>query len=249
MHSCDSTTTIEQSPLRTATHGIPVTAQVRHLRIDSPSSSISPMFKSLQSKQPTAVTLDNMLIGRRTGQCSIHDAATEVQAVLPLPCGTQVRSRGAVRHLTEADKAQNRYIDTIFAVLGTSDDASLQTTGPPWVLCIDDDVDFANSLKLRLQQYGIEVFQAFSGMAGYRTAFVSPAKAIILDQWMPDGNGEYVLRRLKENPVTRDIPVIVLTGSRDRMLERNMYNLGAAKFFNKPVPWEELWAELKQHTG
>ena len=62
---------------------------------------------------------------------------------------------------------------------------------------------------------------------------------------MPDCNGEYILRRLKENPVTQDIPVIVLTGTKDQALARRMHNLGAARFLTKPVNWEVLWAELR----
>ena len=78
---------------------------------------------------------------------------------------------------------------------------------------MDDDPDFAAMLKLRLQQHGVDVLHAFAGMEGYRFAFTHEAQAIILDQEMPDGNGEYILRRLKESPVTEGIPVIVLTGT------------------------------------
>jgi DNA-binding response OmpR family regulator len=82
-------------------------------------------------------------------------------------------------------------------------------------------------------------------MEGYRFAFTHEAQAIILDQEMPDGNGEYILRRLKESPATEGIPVIVLTGTKDQALARRMYNLGAARFLTKPVDWEDLWAELQ----
>ena len=115
----------------------------------------------------------------------------------------------------------------------------------PWVLCVDDDPDFAATLKLRLQQHGVDVLHAFAGMAGYRSAFTHEAQAIILDQEMPDGNGEYILRRLKESPVTEDIPVIVLTGRKDQALARRMYNLGAARYLTKPVDWDDLWAALQ----
>ena len=117
----------------------------------------------------------------------------------------------------------------------------------PWILCVDDDREFVESLKWRFAQHGVEVAQAFAGMAGYRTAFTTRARAILLDQDMPDGNGEYVMRRLKENTVTRDIPVVIVTGARDRMLERKMYNLGAAGYFTKPIAWDELWAELRRY--
>lgn len=117
----------------------------------------------------------------------------------------------------------------------------------PAVLCVDDDREFADSLKRRLEPHGVEVVQAFAGMDGYCTAFARPVQAIILDCRLPEGDGEYVLRRLKENPVTQHVPVIVLTCAQDRALERRMYNLGAVQFFSKPVDWDELWAELERH--
>jgi len=130
-----------------------------------------------------------------------------------------------------------------------ADDRPEQQIPRPWVLCVDDDVEFANLLRLRLNQYGVDVLQAFAGMAGYRFAFTHEARAIILDQEMPDGNGEYVLRRLKENPVTQDIPVIVLTGRKDQSLARRLSNSGAARMLTKPPDWDELWAELRPHLA
>lgn len=145
-------------------------------------------------------------------------------------------------------------IDTIFAALGW-DESFLETLGKdsevaqdeaPWVLCIDDDDEFSAALRVRLEQQGVKVIRAAAGMAGYRHAFTTPAQAIILDFRMPDGNGDYVLRRLKENPVTKDIPVIVLTGEKNRALERTMFNLGAAEYLTKPYTWDTLWAALRR---
>jgi DNA-binding response OmpR family regulator len=157
-------------------------------------------------------------------------------------------------HETEAHRQWRPYIDTIFAALGgnqagreesRSDDPSPNAVTRPWVLCVDDDPELAAMLKLRLEQHGVDVLHAFAGMEGYRFAFTHEAQAIILDQEMPDGNGEYILRRLKESPVTELIPVIVLTGRTDQALARRMYNLGAARFLTKPVDWKNLWAELQ----
>jgi DNA-binding response OmpR family regulator len=115
-------------------------------------------------------------------------------------------------------------------------------------LCIDDDSELSFTLKLRLEQHGIQVLRAFAGMEGYRYACVTPAQAIILDYEMPDGNGDYVLRRLKESQLTRNIPVIVLTGHKDRSLERKMVNLGAAAYVTKPCEWARLWTVLSRHV-
>jgi CheY-like chemotaxis protein len=155
------------------------------------------------------------------------------------------------------DASRAQLMDDVFAALAVDDDVAdvsdnagagnSSEAEQPWVLSIDDDEAFSYALQLRLQKHGVGVQRAFAGRAGYRTAFRSQAHAIILDYELPDGNGDYVLRRLKENPVTRDIPVISLTGKRDRQVERTMYSLGAAAFFNKPYVWSELWAELQRH--
>lgn len=117
-----------------------------------------------------------------------------------------------------------------------------------WILCVDDDPDIARCLEMRLGEHGIAVRRAVEGMEGYRRAFTEPAEAILLDYEMPNGNGDYVLRRLKENPVTCDIPVVVLTGRRDKNIERTMYNLGAADFLTKPYSWEQLWKCLSRYV-
>jgi response regulator RpfG family c-di-GMP phosphodiesterase len=84
-------------------------------------------------------------------------------------------------------------------------------------------------------------------MEGYRLAFTNPASAILLDYNMPNGQGDYVLGRLRDNPVTKNIPVIVVTGVRDKSLERKMYGLGAKAYLTKPVPFETLRDELAKH--
>lgn len=155
-------------------------------------------------------------------------------------------------------------MDAVFAMLGTADDADAatelagdsaaaidETSGqgaePPWVLCIDDDEDFSDALKCRLESYGVAVLRAYNGMEGYRLAFTHPARAILLDYNMPNGQGDYILGRLKESPATRDIPVIVVTGARDKWLERKMVGLGAKSFLTKPVRFEVLRDELANH--
>jgi DNA-binding response OmpR family regulator len=122
------------------------------------------------------------------------------------------------------------------------------TTSTPWVLCIDDDQDLSRSLQLRLEAHGVAVVRASGGMEGYRYAFRYPADAIILDYNLPDGRGDYVLRRLKENPATKDLPVIVLTGVTDHSVERTLRNLGAAGYFTKPIVFPQLLAELAKHV-
>ena len=117
----------------------------------------------------------------------------------------------------------------------------------PWVLCIEDDDDVSRSLKLRLEAHGVAVVRASSGMQGYRHAYTYPADAIILDYNLPDGRGDYLLGRLKENPLTAHIPVIVVSGVKDRSVERKLRNMGAVNYLTKPVAFKELLEELANH--
>ena len=153
---------------------------------------------------------------------------------------------------TTAQDEGNGLIDAVFDALGVNEDLLEVDTGGapsdiPWVLTIDDDPDFTWALKKRLERYGVAVVRASDGGEGYRTAFTHPANVITLDFEMPNGQGDYVLRRLKDNPATRDIPVIVLTGKQDKFLERKMLGLGAARFMTKPYVFEDLLEELRKH--
>jgi CheY-like chemotaxis protein len=149
-----------------------------------------------------------------------------------------------------ADSPTLSLMDAVFAALGGGDEE--QQIDPtvvrvPWVLCIDDDATLAEGLRLRLREYGVELLLAAEGMEGYRRAFTSPADVILLDYELPNGNGDYVLGRLKDNPVTNEIPVIVLTGRHDKMIERKMYSLGAVCFMTKPYSWPNLWQEIRKY--
>lgn len=152
-------------------------------------------------------------------------------------------------------------IDVVFEMLG-ADDGSLDASPsdnangerhdwfetPPWVLCIEDDRDFSLALKLKLENLGISVVRAFEGLEGVKQAFTRPADAIILDYNLPNGQGDFVLRRLKSNPLTKNIPVIVLTGVKDQNLEQRMMSLGAAKYLTKPLDFDKLTSELRQYV-
>lgn len=149
----------------------------------------------------------------------------------------------------------HRLVDAVSTAFGVdhrhetarSRDNATRTADIPWVLTIDDDPDFTFGLKKRLESHGVAVARACDGTDGVHAAFSRPANVILLDYAMPNGQGDYVLDRLKDNAVTRDIPVIVLTGKHDRALERKMMNLGAARFMTKPFEFDELLAELRKH--
>ena len=75
---------------------------------------------------------------------------------------------------------------------------------------------------------------------------------IVSDYTMPEGYGNWLLRRLKENSATKDVPVIMMTGRTldgkpDHPLERTLLRLGATAYLFKPLDFNALLAELKRH--
>ena len=118
----------------------------------------------------------------------------------------------------------------------------------PWVLCIDDDRQWTESLQLRFSARGFEVVRACRGMDGYRYAFEFDPLAILLDMKMPGIDGGEVLQRLKSHKTTREIPIIVVTGLDTPGMKQKMLTAGAAEFLRKPVP-HSLLIELVQYHG
>ncbi|MBC8354329.1 MAG: response regulator [Planctomycetes bacterium] len=182
----------------------------------------------------------------------------------------ELRTTGDLDHRREEVETNDPILDAIFSALGVDERflnrdvwednsarANLSTdlldvpasNSKPWILHVDDDTDLSNALKMRLETYGISVVQAFDGIDGVRHAFTTPADLIILDYQMPHGNGEYVLRRLKQCEATRRIPVIVLTGRRDQGLEQQMLSLGADRFLNKPIRFDVLLDEVRRFVS
>ena len=117
----------------------------------------------------------------------------------------------------------------------------------PTVMCIDDDLDFLTVLKYRLENLGFHVEQASGGMEGFAFAAGHPPDAILLDLGMPNCRGEYVLRRLKETPGTRHIPIIVLTGRRDVATRQKVTSMGADAYLTKPCEVDAIVEALQKH--
>lgn len=120
---------------------------------------------------------------------------------------------------------------------------------PATVLCIDDDPNVANAIQLWLKQYEIDLLVAEYGTQGLDLATKHRPSAIITDVGMPQGDGEHIVAYLKQLPETCEIPIIVLTGSKDRLLQLRMTQLGIHEFFNKPVSWKLLEESLFKAIG
>jgi two-component system response regulator len=76
-------------------------------------------------------------------------------------------------------------------------------------------------------------------------SFDHPPKLVLLDLKLPKVNGMEVLKRLKEDPRTRIIPVVVLTSSREERDLFETYNLGVNSYIQKPVDFDQFRETVK----
>lgn len=79
------------------------------------------------------------------------------------------------------------------------------------ILIVDDEIDFVNMIKIRLEAKDYEVLGANDGQEGLNMAQEEKPDVILLDILMPDKDGYTMIRELKLSDDTKDIPVIVVT--------------------------------------
>ncbi|MDR2197460.1 MAG: diguanylate cyclase [Coriobacteriales bacterium] len=108
------------------------------------------------------------------------------------------------------------------------------STAKPKVLIVDDQRFNLETLgQLLRSEY--EILVADSGDEGIRLALAEHPDLILLDIMMPDPDGYTVLKELKESTSTRDIPVIVISGSDTAQAEEKGLLLGAIDYISKPI--------------
>ena len=115
------------------------------------------------------------------------------------------------------------------------------------VLYIEDNDDDVYMLKMRLELLGnFEVLAAQDGEKGYEMAAAQLPDIILMDLEMPVVDGWEAARRLKGNPQTREIPIIVLSahalaGEREKAIAA-----GCEEFDTKPIEFDRLVATVRR---
>jgi len=108
------------------------------------------------------------------------------------------------------------------------------------ILVADDDRGLVLFLSRHLIKRGFEVVGAYDAMQASNVAMRQPIGAVILDIQMPAGTGLEVLKRMRSNPRSSVIPVIVLSGSIRPGMEQEVKAMGADGFLEKPVDLAKL---------
>jgi two-component system, OmpR family, alkaline phosphatase synthesis response regulator PhoP len=118
------------------------------------------------------------------------------------------------------------------------------------ILLIDDDPDFVEAVKVIVENGGYEVRVAYDGAEGLEAVAEEKPDLIVLDVMMPVMNGHEACAKLKADPQTAKIPIILLTAVADRVTtstytHRDMLESEAEDYMPKPVEPAELLALIK----
>ena len=118
-----------------------------------------------------------------------------------------------------------------------------RTTTRARALYIDDNdsnLRLMDRILTRHRRWSVDLLIAMQGSLGLDLARQHTPQVILLDLHLPDIPGEDVLRHLKADPVTAEIPVVILTAEATPGLESRLKQLGAAEFLTKPLDVRRL---------
>ncbi len=114
------------------------------------------------------------------------------------------------------------------------------------VLIIDDEDDIIGLLTLHLKMKNYQVISAIDGVKGLQVAEAERPDIILLDVMMPGIDGFEVCKRLKEKPVTVDIPIIFLTARNQADDRVKGLMSGADDYMIKPFDFDELELRVRR---
>ena len=118
------------------------------------------------------------------------------------------------------------------------------------ILFIEDESALQKTFGEILGQEGYETISALDGETGLRLAKGRKPDLILLDLILPKVNGFDVLKELKEDPETKDIPVIILTNLEDARDVEKAIELGAKTYLSKAqYNLEDVVGKVKKALG
>jgi len=114
------------------------------------------------------------------------------------------------------------------------------------ILVADDEPDILKLVKYTLERHGYEIIPAENGKVAVEFAVQQLPDLIILDVMMPIMNGYDACSKIKEQPETKNIPVIMLSAKTQQTeISRGMQS-GAEGYLRKPFTPKELLAQVME---
>ncbi len=176
-----------------------------------------------QLRKPHARILELM-----AGMLAPQEAATDDEFVADV---------GKIRHATEQLVAAKRTDAMEHAEVAPADvhvDANSVSGGRGTILIVDDETNNRNVLERHLKRQGYDVVSAGDGESALEHVQQKSYDVVLLDVRMPGMDGREVLQRMKRDPATRDIPVVMISAADDLSTIAACIEAGADDFLPKP---------------
>jgi len=113
------------------------------------------------------------------------------------------------------------------------------------ILIVDDTGTMRLFIKLILSREGYSIEEAGNGVEALAKIAAGKPKAVLMDVMMPEMDGIECLTRIKANPETKDIPVIMVTTKGEDEPIRKATEAGCDGYVTKPISKIELLSKLK----
>ncbi len=119
----------------------------------------------------------------------------------------------------------------------------------PFVLVVDDNRITTKLLRRYLEANGFEAAEAYDGVECLEKVATRIPDSIVLDVMMPRMDGYETVKRLRENPETARVPVVIVTALNDVANQLKAIESGADDFLSKPIEEKLLIAKVKLLTN
>lgn len=114
------------------------------------------------------------------------------------------------------------------------------------MLVIDDSATIVALLSRMLRQNGYTVLEAEDAEKGVEIARTQAPELIFLDIVLPGMDGFAALRQLRRDPLTRDMPIIMISGNEQATEQFYVHRIGADDFMKKPFARAEVFARIER---
>ncbi|NLG74000.1 MAG: response regulator [Chloroflexi bacterium] len=117
------------------------------------------------------------------------------------------------------------------------------------ILFIDDDPLALETMTKAVQVFGHQALNASSGQQGLELAAQQRPDIIFIDMRLPDMDGLTLLKRLKEQPASAGIPILVLSAGPELDAAERVTAAGARAYLCKPIRLQTLIDTIQQYTS
>lgn len=187
------------------------------------------------------LNLAKMLVELHHGDISAYNTENGVAFRLRIPSGKEHLS---AEEMTRPKNHKDLYTSPSHEDITDSPDAKKEektrlSRSKRSIVLVDDDSEMRAYLKLELQHiYNVEVCS--NGKEAWKIISTTIPDAVITDLMMEDLDGAELCKKIRKNPGTNHIPVILLTSSTDDDSQQRCIDSGADRYFTKPLSLEIL---------